>query len=88
MDDENCSLGGRAGVAGHLTVTDNVLITAQTVVTSNVTEPGGYSSCIPGIPVSNWRRVNARIRQLDDSYKRLRECEKQIDALKNVTQND
>lgn len=78
---ENCTLGGRAGVAGHLTIVDNVLITAETVATSNITQPGAYSSCIPGIPIKDWRRVNARIRQLDDSHKRLRECEKQIAKL-------
>lgn len=85
---ENCSLGGRAGVAGHLTVTDNVMIAAQTIVSSNVTQPGAYSSCIPGIPISDWRRANARIRQLDDSHKRLRKCEKQVAQLEKVQLND
>lgn len=81
---ENCSFGGRAGVAGHLTVTDNVMIAAQTIVSNNVTEPGAYSSCITGIPISDWRRANARIRQLDDSHKRLRKCEKQVAKLEEA----
>jgi UDP-3-O-[3-hydroxymyristoyl] glucosamine N-acyltransferase len=77
----NVSLGGHAGIAGHLEICDGVIVAAQSIVTNNISTPGMVSSCISAMPVKDWRRANARIRQLDESHKRLRENEKAISAL-------
>ena len=78
---KNCSFGGQSGAAGHLEITDNVLVTGKTLVTNNISEPGAYSAGIGSMPIRDWRRVNARIRQLDEMHKRLREAEKKLAAL-------
>ena len=43
----HCKISGAAVVLGHLTVTDNVTITAMSLVTKDIKEPGVYSSGTP-----------------------------------------
>src|SRR5690606_23351898 len=42
-----CLIGGAAGVLGHLEICDRVVVTAMSLVTSSITEPGEYSSGTP-----------------------------------------
>lgn len=74
----NCALGGMAGVSGHLQVSDNVLLTAKAMVIKDIKEPGAYSSGIPSMPSREWRKLTARLRQLDDMHLRLRKAEKKL----------
>jgi UDP-3-O-[3-hydroxymyristoyl] glucosamine N-acyltransferase len=76
----NCILGGDACVVGHVTVCDGVTLTARTLVTKNITEPGSYSSgSTPLMSTSEWRRNSARIGQLDGLARRLKKLEKQLE---------
>lgn len=77
----NCQIAGMAGIAGHLTICDNVLITAMSLVIKDIKEPGGYSSGMSSIPNREWRKTNARMRQLDDMYQKIRKNEKAIKRL-------
>ena len=62
----NCILAGDVCVVGHIKVCDNVQITARTLVTKSITEPGSYSSgATPLMPTAEWRRNSVRIGQLD-----------------------
>ncbi len=73
----NCMVAGGAGFAGHIAVADGVTVTAMTMVTHDIKEPGGtYSSGIPFQPAGIWRRNVARLRNLDDLIKRLIKLEK------------
>ncbi len=81
---ENCSIAGKTGIAGHLNICDNVLVTAMTLVTKDINEPGAYSSGIPSVPNRQWRKSNARIRQLDEMYQKIRKHEKAIEYLSDV----
>lgn len=72
-----CMVGGNAGILGHLEVADHVIITAKSLVTRSIREPGEYSS---GIPLQNnhaWRKNAARFKHLDDMARRLRALEKE-----------
>ncbi len=60
-----CLIGGGAGVLGHLEVCDRVVITAMSLVTSSIREPGEYSSGTPLMDNRAWRRSAARFKQLD-----------------------
>ncbi len=60
-----CMIGGAAGVLGHLELCDNVIITAMSLVTHSITEPGEYSSGTPLMPNRQWRRNAVRFKQLD-----------------------
>lgn len=60
-----CLIGGGAGVLGHLEVCDRVVVTAMSLVTSSLREPGEYSSGTPLMDNRSWRRSAARFKQLD-----------------------
>ncbi len=72
---ERCRLGGGVGVAGHLRICDDVTLTGFTLVTSDIREPGFYSSGIPASPTAEWRRSVARLKRLDRAEGRQRKKE-------------
>ncbi|CAI8845191.1 UDP-3-O-(3-hydroxymyristoyl)glucosamine N-acyltransferase [Pseudomonas sp. IT-P258] len=74
---KHCMLAGGVGLVGHIDICDNVFITGMTMVTHSITEPGAYSSGTAMQPAAEWRKSAARIRQLDDIARRLRQLEKQ-----------
>ncbi|MBT2748510.1 UDP-3-O-(3-hydroxymyristoyl)glucosamine N-acyltransferase [Lysobacter sp. ISL-50] len=67
-----CLIGGGAGVLGHLEVCDKVTITAMSLVTSSIREPGEYSSGTPLMDNRSWRKNAARFKQLDAIARRTR----------------
>ena len=60
-----CLIGGGAGLVGHIELCDRVMVTAMTLVTHSITEPGEYSSGTPIQRNRDWRRNAARFKQLD-----------------------
>jgi UDP-3-O-[3-hydroxymyristoyl] glucosamine N-acyltransferase len=66
-----CLIGGAAGVLGHLEICDKVVITAMSLVTSSIREPGEYSSGTPLMDNRSWRRNAARFKQLDRIARRV-----------------
>ncbi len=66
-----CLIGGGAGVLGHLEVADKVLITAMSLVTHSIREPGEYSSGTPLTDNRTWRKNAARFKQLDALARRV-----------------
>lgn len=68
---QRCTIAGAVGIIGHLTIVDDVHITAMTLVTKSIDNPGSYSSGTPLNRTSVWRRNAARFNHLDDSLKRL-----------------
>lgn len=60
-----CKIAGGAGILGHLTITDNVTVTAMSLVTKSILEPGVYSSGTPLMENSLWHRVNVRYKGLN-----------------------
>ncbi|MCH4877224.1 UDP-3-O-(3-hydroxymyristoyl)glucosamine N-acyltransferase [Pseudomonas sp. TMW22090] len=73
---KHCMLAGGVGLVGHIEICDNVFITGMTMVTHSITEKGAYSSGTAMQPAAEWRKSAARIRQLDDIARRLRQLEK------------
>jgi len=67
-----CMIGGAAGIAGHLEICDRVMVTAMTLVTHSIREPGEYSSGTPLMDSRSWRRNAVRFKQLDALARRLR----------------
>jgi UDP-3-O-[3-hydroxymyristoyl] glucosamine N-acyltransferase len=66
-----CLIGGGAGVLGHLEVCDRVIVTAMSLVTHTIREPGEYSSGTPIMDNRAWRKSAARFKQLDALARRL-----------------
>jgi len=71
-----CLIGGDAGILGHLEVADRVTITAKSLVTHSIREPGEYSSGIPLQDSRLWRRNAARFKKLDEFARRLSALER------------
>lgn len=66
-----CLIGGAVGVVGHLDICDRVTVTAMSLVTQSITEPGEYSSGMPVQDSRSWRRNGARFRQLDQLARKI-----------------
>ena len=66
-----CLIGGAAGVLGHLEICDKVTITAMSLVTHSIREPGVYSSGTPLTDNRTWRKNATRFKQLDSLARRL-----------------
>lgn len=75
---KHCMLAGGVGLVGHIEICDNVFLTGMTMVTHSITEPGAYSSGTAMQPAAEWRKSAARIRQLDDIARRLKQLEKRV----------
>lgn len=60
-----CLIGGGAGIVGHIEIVDRVTISAMSLVTHAIVEPGEYSSGTPLQASRQWRRNAARFKQLD-----------------------
>jgi UDP-3-O-[3-hydroxymyristoyl] glucosamine N-acyltransferase len=71
-----CLIGGGAGVLGHLELCDRVVVTAMSLVTHSIREPGEYSSGTPLMDNRSWRRNAARFKQLDALARRTRAADK------------
>lgn len=68
----HCLIGGGAGIVGHIEVCDRVVVTAMSLVTHSIREPGEYSSGTPLMRNRDWRRAAARFRRLDELARRMR----------------
>ncbi|MEJ7746235.1 MAG: hypothetical protein WKF61_05695, partial [Luteimonas sp.] len=66
-----CLIGGGAGILGHLEICDRVVVTAMSLVTRSIREPGEYSSGTPLMDNRSWRKNAARFKQLDALARRL-----------------
>lgn len=74
----HCMLGGGVGVAGHLEIADGVQVTGMSLVTKSIAQPGIYSSGLAVEPNRLWNKISARLRRLDDVFRRLAILEKKI----------
>ncbi len=75
---KRCMIAGGVGIAGHLEICDGVTVTAMTLVTHSITEPGVYSGSMPMDTQQQWRKNSVRFRQLDALARRLAELEKKL----------
>ena len=75
---KRCTLAGMSGIAGHLTIADDVHVTAMTMVSHSIHEAGVYSGNISADDNANWRKNVARFKQLDAMARRLKQLEKRV----------
>jgi len=77
----HCTLGGGAIVLGHLTLADEVNISAATVVTRSIHRSGHYSGVFPIDDNAAWEKNAASLKQLHSLRDRIRELEGKLAAL-------
>ncbi|MBX2883133.1 MAG: UDP-3-O-(3-hydroxymyristoyl)glucosamine N-acyltransferase [Granulosicoccus sp.] len=63
---ERCTIGGKSAIVGHLTIADNVHLTATSFVVRSIKEAGSYSSGMPLQKTSLWRRTYMRLGRLEE----------------------
>ncbi|WP_373082365.1 UDP-3-O-(3-hydroxymyristoyl)glucosamine N-acyltransferase [Zhongshania sp.] len=78
---EGCTVAGAVAINGHITIANNSHFHGGTIVTKGNTEPGVFASAPPQQDVKKWRRNSVRYTQLDDMSSRIRQLEKQLQAL-------
>lgn len=76
-----CIVGGACGIGGHLEIADHVHMTGMTMVTKSIGQAGLYSSGTGVEPNMKWRKMVARMRNLDEMAKRLKQIENKVAAL-------
>jgi UDP-3-O-[3-hydroxymyristoyl] glucosamine N-acyltransferase len=59
-------IGGKAGVIGHLTIADDVIVSAMTLVTKSIAEPGTYTSGTPMQPHREWLKNSVHLKHLGE----------------------
>ena len=72
----HCTAGGGAIILGHLEIVDHVHITAATVITRSIRQPGQYSGAFPFDDNASWEKNAATLRQLHALRDRLRALER------------
>ncbi len=72
-------LAGGAGVGGDhpVEICDQVVLSATTVATSSITEPGIYSGGVLHSPTRQWKRNALRLLKLDELFRRVARLERE-----------
>jgi UDP-3-O-[3-hydroxymyristoyl] glucosamine N-acyltransferase len=71
-----CMVGGGAGILGHLEICDDVTISAMSLVTRSIRQPGFYTGIFPLVPNDDWERIAASLKRLPALRDRLRALDK------------
>ena len=74
----HCTVGGGAVVLGHLTLADHVHISAASVVTRSILQPGQYTGMFPLDSNANWEKNAASLKQLSRLRERIKALESEI----------
>lgn len=74
----NCALGGAAMIYGHITIADNVNISAGTLVMKSLDKAGTYTGVYPFSTHQRWLKNAAQLRQLGELAERVKELEKAL----------
>ncbi len=76
-----CTVGGGAIILGHLSLADNVHVSAGTLVTKSIMRPGSYTGTVPFMAHDDWQKNFARLRHLDAMADKIRALEKRLSEL-------
>ena len=76
----HCTVGGGAIVLGHLELADNVHISAATVVTRSISQPGQYTGMFPIDDNARWEKNAATLKQLHSLRERIKALEQALKA--------
>jgi UDP-3-O-[3-hydroxymyristoyl] glucosamine N-acyltransferase len=80
----HCTVGGGAVVLGHLTLADHVHISAASVVTRSISQPGNYTGMFPLDSNANWEKNAASLKQLSRLRERIKALESEIQKNKEI----
>jgi UDP-3-O-[3-hydroxymyristoyl] glucosamine N-acyltransferase len=73
-----CMIGGGAGILGHLTVCDGAVISAMSLVTRSISEPGLHTGVFPLMPNADWEQAAVALKRLPALRDRVRQLEQSL----------
>jgi UDP-3-O-[3-hydroxymyristoyl] glucosamine N-acyltransferase len=76
-----CTVGGGAVVLGHIEISDDVHISAGTLIAKSISRPGTYAGTIPALERQAWLKNFAHLRHLDDMADKIRALERRLSQL-------
>jgi len=79
-----CTVGGGAGILGHLTIADDVHISAQSTVSRSISKPGVYTGFFPLDDNRSWEKNAVTLRQLHALRDRVRTLERELHGLRTA----
>jgi UDP-3-O-[3-hydroxymyristoyl] glucosamine N-acyltransferase len=85
---ERCTVGGGAGILGHLTIADDVHISARSTVSRSITKPGTYTGFFPLDDNRAWEKNAVTLRQLHTLRDRIRALERAASGVHDDTAQD
>ena len=74
-----CMIGGQAGIVGHITLTDDVIVSGRTMISRSIQTAGVYTGCMPQQTHAEWVRNFAHLRHLDALANRIRLLEQRLE---------
>ncbi len=80
---KNVIIAGQVGIVGHIKIHDKVIIAAQSGITKSVPE-GQVMFGSPALPMQKQKRIEVTMRHLPELMTRIRELEKEVNALKEL----
>ncbi|MDE2598018.1 MAG: UDP-3-O-(3-hydroxymyristoyl)glucosamine N-acyltransferase [Rhodocyclaceae bacterium] len=78
-----CTIGGSSNILGHITIADDVNVSACTYVAKNIVSRGAYTGSVPSMPHGEWLKNFARLRHLDSMADKIRALEARLNELEN-----
>lgn len=78
-----CIIGGTSVFNGHIEICDQVTISGMCMVMRSIDKKGVYSSGIPAQTNKEWRITASRVLHINDMYRKMKDMEKQLEALEH-----
>ena len=80
-----CTIGGAGMIVGHLDLADDVHVSAGTMVTKSLRQPGQYTSVFPLETHEKWLQNAAQIKRLAKLAERVAELEKKLELMEKTS---
>lgn len=80
---KRCTIGGSSNILGHITIVDDVNISACTYIAKSILTRGAYTGSVPSLPHDEWLKNFARLRHLDSMADKIRALEARLKELEN-----
>lgn len=80
---QRCTIAGATSIVGHLTITDDVHVSAGTFISKSLTKAGHYTGTVPHMEHGDWLKNFARLRHLDSMADKIRALEARLNELEN-----
>ncbi|WP_291995569.1 UDP-3-O-(3-hydroxymyristoyl)glucosamine N-acyltransferase [Candidatus Accumulibacter sp. ACC003] len=80
-----CTVGGAGMIIGHLQLSDDVHISAGSMVTRNLPTAGQYTSIFPLAAHAQWLHTAAQIKRLARLAERVAELEKKLETMEKTS---